>query len=274
MDFNRLTQKSQEAVHDAQTKALRFGHVEVDGEHLLLALVDQAEGLIPRLLARLDVPVDDCRAQRRSWSKSSASGAHACRGPGVEGGKIYVTQRLQPPLGAGRGRGQAPEGRVRVGGAPGAGPDRGGHRHRRPRAGSSPRYGVTARARSWTALEGGARPPAGHERHAGSGTYEALGDATAADLVKEAQARQGKLDPVIGRDAEIRRVIQDPVAQDQEQPGADRRTGGGQDGHRGGAGAADRAGRRPRGLKDKRIFALDMGALSPGPSTAASSRSG
>ena len=41
MDPNRLTQKSQEALHDAQTKALRFGHTEVDGEHLLLALLDR-----------------------------------------------------------------------------------------------------------------------------------------------------------------------------------------------------------------------------------------
>ena len=43
MDLNRLTQKSQEALHDAQTKALRFGHTEVDGEHLLLALLDQRQ---------------------------------------------------------------------------------------------------------------------------------------------------------------------------------------------------------------------------------------
>ena len=50
MDLNRLTQKSQEALHDAQTKALRFGHTEVDGEHLLLALLDQPDGLAPRLL--------------------------------------------------------------------------------------------------------------------------------------------------------------------------------------------------------------------------------
>ncbi len=50
MDLNRLTQKSQEALHDAQTKALRYGHVEVDGEHLLLALLDQPAGLTPRLL--------------------------------------------------------------------------------------------------------------------------------------------------------------------------------------------------------------------------------
>ncbi|HEX2772128.1 MAG TPA: Clp protease N-terminal domain-containing protein, partial [Micromonosporaceae bacterium] len=49
--MNRLTQKSQEALHDAQTKALRLGHTEVDGEHLLLALLDQSQGLVPRLLS-------------------------------------------------------------------------------------------------------------------------------------------------------------------------------------------------------------------------------
>ena len=42
MDMNRLTQKSQEALHDAQTKALRFGHTEVDGEHLLAGAVRPA----------------------------------------------------------------------------------------------------------------------------------------------------------------------------------------------------------------------------------------
>ncbi|SDK47461.1 Clp protease N-terminal domain-containing protein [Nonomuraea jiangxiensis] len=45
-----MTQKTQEALHDAQTKALRHGHTEVDGEHLLLALLELPEGLIPRLL--------------------------------------------------------------------------------------------------------------------------------------------------------------------------------------------------------------------------------
>ena len=45
MDPNRLTQKSQEALHDAQTKALRYGHTEVDTEHLLLALLDQVGGM-------------------------------------------------------------------------------------------------------------------------------------------------------------------------------------------------------------------------------------
>ena len=50
MDINKLTQKSQEALTEAQSIATRMGHIEVDGEHLLMALIDQPEGLVPRLL--------------------------------------------------------------------------------------------------------------------------------------------------------------------------------------------------------------------------------
>ena len=50
MDFSKFTTKSQEAVQAAQTMAIRFGHIEVDGEHLLLALLDQPDGLVPKLL--------------------------------------------------------------------------------------------------------------------------------------------------------------------------------------------------------------------------------
>src|SRR5258707_256601 len=66
MDMNRLTQKSQEALHDAQTKALRFGHSEVDGEHLLLALLDQPDGLVPRLLEGTGVDPAGLRAALES----------------------------------------------------------------------------------------------------------------------------------------------------------------------------------------------------------------
>ena len=62
MDPNRLTQKTQEALHDAQTKALRYGHTEVDIDHLLLALLEQPEGLAPRLLMRADVDTGSLRA--------------------------------------------------------------------------------------------------------------------------------------------------------------------------------------------------------------------
>src|SRR5882672_1828632 len=81
MDPNQLTQKTQEAVHDAQTKALRFGHTEVDVEHLLLALLEQRDGLIPRLLTRMGADTDGLRAdvertleRRPRVSGSGASG--------------------------------------------------------------------------------------------------------------------------------------------------------------------------------------------------------
>ncbi len=69
MDPARLTQKSQEALHDAQTKALRYGHPEVDGEHLLLALIDQADGIVPRLLTLAGADPDSAAARNstRSW---------------------------------------------------------------------------------------------------------------------------------------------------------------------------------------------------------------
>ena len=97
MDMNRLTQKSQEALHDAQTKALRFGHTEVDGEHLLLALLDQPDGLVPRLhdagRGRRRPPVGRARSRavaaaprdaaraRRPVRCSSPSASPACSMP-------------------------------------------------------------------------------------------------------------------------------------------------------------------------------------------------
>src|SRR5882757_11122771 len=58
MDPSRLTERSQQALHDAQTKALRFGHTEITPEHVLLALLDQPEGLAQRLFVRqgIDTP--------------------------------------------------------------------------------------------------------------------------------------------------------------------------------------------------------------------------
>jgi ATP-dependent Clp protease ATP-binding subunit ClpB len=57
MDLNRLTQKTQEALAAAQNLAVEYGHPEVDAEHLLFALVSQSEGLVARLLKKMDVEV-------------------------------------------------------------------------------------------------------------------------------------------------------------------------------------------------------------------------
>jgi ATP-dependent Clp protease ATP-binding subunit ClpB len=75
MDLNRLTQKSQEALHDAQTKALRFGHTEVDGEQLLA-----------RAGADPDRLCEDLETELGRRSRVS--------GPGAAPGQVFVTQRL------------------------------------------------------------------------------------------------------------------------------------------------------------------------------------
>ena len=55
MDLDRFTQKSQEALHDAETKAIKYGNSEIDVEHLLAALLEQEGGLVPRLLESMDI---------------------------------------------------------------------------------------------------------------------------------------------------------------------------------------------------------------------------
>src|ERR1700738_2851862 len=90
MDPNRLTVKTQEALHDAQTRALRFGHTEVDTGHLLLALLEQPEGLVPRLLARDDVDTGALRAAVEGALERLPRGS----GPGACAGQLCVTRAL------------------------------------------------------------------------------------------------------------------------------------------------------------------------------------
>jgi ATP-dependent Clp protease ATP-binding subunit ClpB len=94
MDINRLTQKTQEAIQAAQSLAVKLGHQEVDGEHLLLALLDQPEGLVPRLLQKMEVSISDLAAQVRG----ELQGRPSLTGGGLEAGKVYITPRLQQLL--------------------------------------------------------------------------------------------------------------------------------------------------------------------------------
>ncbi|MCY3680576.1 MAG: type VI secretion system ATPase TssH, partial [Gemmatimonadetes bacterium] len=91
MDMNKLTQKSQEAVQQAQAIALRYGHQEVDGEHLLVALLAQDGGLFPRMLTRMQVDSDVLKSE----IEKELTQQPKVSGPGVEQDKIYVTQRFQ-----------------------------------------------------------------------------------------------------------------------------------------------------------------------------------
>ena len=77
MDLNRLTQKSQEAITAAQTRAAERGHQQVDVEHLLAALLAQPEGLVPRLLARVGAEPAEPRGERRIRPGEAAAGRAA-----------------------------------------------------------------------------------------------------------------------------------------------------------------------------------------------------
>lgn len=90
MDLNRLTQKCREAVHSAQTLATRFRHLEIDNEHLLLALLNQSDGLLPRLLGKMEINTQ----QFRQALEAELGKLPESTGP-TPPDKIYVTTRFQ-----------------------------------------------------------------------------------------------------------------------------------------------------------------------------------
>src|SRR5918992_5039367 len=197
MDPNRLTQKSQQALHDAQTKALRYGHTEVDSEHLLLALLDDPDGLVPRLLVRMDVDADALRGAL----EKHLEGRPRTTGPGAAPGQVYVSRALSQVLEAAEQEAErlkdeyaSVEHLVLAMGASGTGTGAG--RILRE-------HGITPERflEVLTEVRGSQRVTSANPETA----YEAL-EKYGRDLVE--QARLGRLDPVIGRDEEIRRVIQ------------------------------------------------------------------
>jgi ATP-dependent Clp protease ATP-binding subunit ClpB len=89
MNMEKTTQKVKEALQQAQVKALRFGHQEVDAEHVLFALLEQEGGLVPRLVENIGAPLAVLKAQLEEEldRRPRVSGA-------TEAGKLYITQRL------------------------------------------------------------------------------------------------------------------------------------------------------------------------------------
>jgi ATP-dependent Clp protease ATP-binding subunit ClpB len=253
MDINKLTQKSQEALQSAQTKALRFGHQEVDVEHLLLALLEQPEGLIPRLLTRMDVPSSQLvtEVERELSRRPSISGG------GAEAGKVYITQRLQRLFVTAEDEAKRLKDEyVSVEHLLLAILDEGsGTAAGRILA----QLGVT-RDRvldALTAVRGNQRVTSSMPEAA----YEAL-EKYGVDLV--AQARRNKLDPVIGRDAEIRRVVRILSRKTKNNPVLIGEPGVGKTAIVEGLAQRIVRGDVPEWLKDRSVFSLDMGALLAG----------
>jgi ATP-dependent Clp protease ATP-binding subunit ClpB len=253
VDLNRLTQKSQEALHDAQTKALRYGHTEVDGEHLLLALLDQEGGLVPRLLSVADVDADQVRQEL----EAELSRRPRVTGPGAETGKIMITQRLARLFEAAEREAKRLKddyisvehlliAMLEEGTQTGAG--RILHQH-----------GLTRERflQVLTQVRGSQRVTSAMPEV----TYEAL-EKYGRDLVADAAA--GLMDPVIGRDAEIRRVIQILSRKTKNNPVLTGDPGVGKTAIVEGLAQRITRGDVPEGLRDKVVFSLEMGSLIAG----------
>ncbi|WP_067140047.1 ATP-dependent chaperone ClpB [Microtetraspora malaysiensis] len=253
MDPNRLTQKSQEALNDAQAVAVRLGQTEVDGEHLLVALLAQPDGLAPRLLTRAGADPDRLRGELEENLRRRPS----VSGPGATPGQVFVTRRLSQVLDAAdREATRLKDEYVSVEHLLLALIDEGTE----TAAGRLLREEGLTRDRFLRVLT----EVRGHQRVTSATpevAYEAL-EKYGRDLVADAAA--DKLDPVIGRDSEIRRVVQILSRKTKNNPVLVGDPGVGKTAIVEGLAQRIVRGDVPEGLRDKTIFSLDMGALIAG----------
>jgi ATP-dependent Clp protease ATP-binding subunit ClpB len=253
MDLSKFTQKSQEAISEAQKKAVSFGNTDVDVEHLAGALIDQQDGLIARLLAKMDlVPTELSQAIDAEISKKQKVG-----GPGYDPSRVFLSQRLSRVLiDAEKDAQRLKDEYVSV-----------EHIFLQiiKNAANTPLAKIFSSAglnqqnflQALTSVRGNQRVTSATPE----GSYEAL-ERYGRDLVKA--ARDGKLDPVIGRDEEIRRVIRILSRKTKNNPVLIGEPGVGKTAIAEGLAHRIVRGDVPEGLKERVIFSLDMGSLIAG----------
>lgn len=253
MDINKFTQKSQEAISSSQSLAVSLNHNEVDTEHLLSSLVSDPQGLVYKILQKLDVNIDNLLSK---ITESLRKKPKITNNTG-ETGKVYITQKLNKVLVSAEQEAKrlkdeyvsvehlliALSDPVEKSGA--------------SKILNDLKITKDSILSALTSIRGNQRVQSANPEN----TYEALSK-YGRDLVEE--AKRDKLDPVIGRENEIRRTIRILSRKTKNNPVLIGEPGVGKTAIA--EGLAQRILNRdvPEGLKDKTVFALDMGALIAG----------
>ena len=248
MDQNRFTEKSLEAFSGAQRLASKLSHQQMDAEHLFMALLDQERGLASSILAKAEVPVDALKIKlHRELEKL----------PRVSGGsdQVGMTSRLNRVIGNAEDEAKKlKDDYVSIEHFLLALCDDNGAAGKLLKE-----FGVNR-----TRLSSALQQVRGHQRVTSQNpeaTYESL-EKFGRDLTQA--AAQGKLDPVIGRDEEIRRVVQVLSRRTKNNPVLIGEPGVGKTAIVEGLAQRIIRGDVPEGLKNKKIVSLDMGALVAG----------
>ncbi len=256
MDLNRFTVRAKEGLASAQTQAFERGHQQVDVEHLLMALLRQERGLAPSILNKAEIQVEGLR---QSLEKHLAS-LPAVEGPPGSPDSLYVTQRLNSLLsGAEKEAGKLQDQFISVEHLLLAMTGNEGKTGEMLGSFGLGSFGLTRERleRALREVRGGQKVTSRDPES----TYQAL-EQYGRDLTE--LASQGKLDPVIGRDDEIRRIMQVLSRRRKNNPVLIGEPGVGKTAIVEGLAQRIVRGDVPEGLKRKRVVTLDMGALIAG----------